>query len=339
MNTCYRGTPTCEPLETRRLFASTLPHFDHVLIVMEENRSQQDILGSNTISSLLWPVVPPTQLTQAPYIRHLASQGASLTNMFAETHPSQPNYIALFSGSTQGVSSDAVPTKQISAPSLGGQLIAKGLTFAGFSEDLPAAGSLVDKSGEYARKHNPWSDFTDVPQATSNLPFSAFPANDFSKLPTVSFVVPNQKNDMHSGTVKAADDWLKSHINPYAQWARTHNSLLIVTWDEGRSSNKIATIFYGAHVRKGSFGYASDHYRVLRTVEQMYGLTPLGAAADNAPLRKIFRTTAMTTSSTATSAPVTTPRIADTIFSNSAIAPSLWEQLMNETFVGPLPLA
>ena len=80
---------------------------------------------------------------------------------------------------------------------------------------------------------------------------------------------------------------------------------------------------------------------MLRTIEQMYGLTPLGAAADNAPLRKIFRSTATTavTATASATAPVTAPKIADTIFSNSAIAPSLWQQLMNETFVGPLPIA
>jgi len=230
-----------------------------------------------------------------------------------------------------------VPSTQLTAPSLGGQLIAEGLSFAGYSEDLPAAGSLVVKSGEYARKHNPWSDFTDVPQATSNLPFSDFPANDFSKLPTVSFVVPNQKHEMHSGTVKAGDDWLKSNIGPYATWARSHNSLLIVTWDEGRSDNHIPTILFGAAVRKGNFAYASDHYRILRTIEQMYGLEPLGAAADNAPLRKLFRTS--TTTTTAVPPPVTTPKIAETIFSNSAISSSAWEKLMTEPFVGPLQFA
>src|SRR5437773_2480330 len=84
----------------------------------------------------------------------------------------------------------------------------------GHSEDLPTAGSLVTKSGEYARKHNPASDFTDVP-ASSNLPFSAFPGSDFTKLLTVSMLIPNQVHDMHSGSVRAADSWLKSNLGAY----------------------------------------------------------------------------------------------------------------------------
>src|SRR5438552_2988498 len=163
----------CEGLEPRWLFSAGLPRPDHVVIVVEENQSYHDILGAGTVPPVLWSVIPPSQLSMAPYIRKLANQGASLTNMFAETHPSQPNYLALFSGSTQGVHGDTPPSTQFIAPSLGGQLLAKGFSFAGYSEDQPGAGFLGGKSGEYARKHNPWSDFTDIP-ASSNLPFSSF---------------------------------------------------------------------------------------------------------------------------------------------------------------------
>ena len=310
-----------ESLEPRRLFSSGLPRPDHIVIVVEENHSFQDILGAGLIPPVLWSVIPPSQLADAPYVRKLAQQGASLTNMNAETHPSQPNYLALFSGSTQNVDGDTPPAKQFTAPSLGGQLIAKGLTFAGYSEDQPGAGYLGVKSGEYARKHNPWSDFTDVP-ASSNLPFSSFPA-DFSKLPTVSFVVPHQLKDMHSGSIRAADKWLKSNLGAYVRWSQSHNSMLIVTWDEGRGGgNQIPTLLFGAHVRKGKFGYASDHYRLLRTIEQMYGLTPLGAAANNAPLRKIFHVAAKATPAMTAQA-VTAPPL----FADQPITPSAWHKL------------
>ena len=66
-------------------------------------------------------------------------------------------------------------------------------------------------------------------------------------LPTVSFVVPNQENDMHSGSVRTADDWLRRNIRPYVRWARRHNSLLVLTWDEGSGDdNHIATLVVGA---------------------------------------------------------------------------------------------
>ena len=77
---------------------------------------------------------------QAPYLNRLARQGALFTDSRAITHPSEPNYLALFSGSTQGVSDDSCP-HQFSAPNLGSELIAAGRTFTGYSESLPAAGS------------------------------------------------------------------------------------------------------------------------------------------------------------------------------------------------------
>jgi hypothetical protein len=311
-----------ESLEPRRLMTAGVPRYDHVLIVVEENRDYADILGARAQPNVTWSIVPPTQLTQAPYLRHLADTGASLTNMSAEEHPSQPNYLALFSGSTQGVRGDSVPTAQFTAPSLGGQLLSAGLSFAGYSEDQPSAGFLGSKHKEYARKHNPWSDFTDVP-ASSNLSLTAMPS-DFSKLPTVSFVVPNQKNDMHSGSIRAADNWLESRVDPYAQWARNHNSLLIVTWDEGRSTNHIPTIFYGANVRRGQCGLQSDHYRLLRTIQAMYNLPPLGQAGDRAPLRPLFHPT------------VNLPSAPRRISSQTPTSLSAWAKLDGPP-IGPMP--
>ena len=317
----------CERLEPRRLFAAagTLPRPDHVVVVVEENQDYHDILGAGATPTSLWSVIPPSQLALAPYIRKLSNQGASLTGMFAETHPSQPNYLALFSGSSQGVSGDTPPAAQFTAPSLGGQLLAKGLSFAGYSEDQPSAGFLGMKSGEYARKHNPWSDFTDVP-ASSNLPFSSFPAGDFTKLPTVSFVVPNQIHDMHSGSVRAADNWLKAKLGAYVSWAPSHNSLLIITWDEGRSGNHIATIVLGAHVRKGKFALPSDHYRVLRTLENIYGLSPLGNAGNRAPLYKVFRAPLAGAAVMAVAAGAASSS-ASSFFSEQPVSASAWDRL------------
>src|SRR2546428_13867402 len=117
---------TVELLEPRTLFAAGLPRPDHVLIVVEENHSYGQILGP---AMQPVPVVPNLRSTD-PYIRSLARHGASFRNARAETHPSQPNYLALFSGSTQGVTSDAVPRRPFTAPNLGGELIAAGLRLA-----------------------------------------------------------------------------------------------------------------------------------------------------------------------------------------------------------------
>src|SRR3954451_23969923 len=101
-----------ETLEPRRLMSAGMPRPDHIVVVVEENQDYHDILGTGTVPPALWSVIPPSQLAMAPYIRKLPNQGASLVNMFAETHPSQPNYLALFSGSSQGVKGDTPPATQ-----------------------------------------------------------------------------------------------------------------------------------------------------------------------------------------------------------------------------------
>src|SRR4051794_27828817 len=172
--------------------ATTVPRFDHIVLVMFENHANTQITAST-----------------APYFTSLATQGANFTQSYATTHPSQPNYIALFSGSTQGVTSDTCP-KNFTKPSLGGQLDSASLTFAGYSEDLPSVGftGCFSTSGSYARKHNSWVDFSDV-AAASNQPFSVFPTN-YAALPTVAFVSPNLCNDMHDCSVATGDTWLRT---------------------------------------------------------------------------------------------------------------------------------
>jgi phosphatidylinositol-3-phosphatase len=245
--------------------ARTLPRPAHIVIVMEENHSYADIIGS----------------ASAPYINALANEGALFTSSFAVTHPSQPNYLALFSGSTQGSTDDSCPLT-FQGANLASELIAAGLTFTGYAEDLPDVGYTGCTSGSYARKHSPWVNFTTVP-SSDNQPFSSFPSSfNYSQLPTVSFVIPNLNNDMHDGTIQQGDTWLKNTIDPYVQWAKSNNSLLIVTWDEDDSSqnNQIPTIFVGPMVKSGQYSETINHYTVLRTLEDMYGLTPLNNSAN-----------------------------------------------------------
>jgi acid phosphatase len=244
-----------------------------VLVVVFENHALDSVLGS----------------PDAPYLTALAASGATLTDAHGVRHPSQPNYLALFSGSTQGVTDDSCPLS-FSTPNLGSQLLAAGQTFAGYSEGLPAVGAPVCSAGRYARKHNPWADFPALPAAV-NQPLSALPT-DFASLPTVAFVVPNLCSDMHDCSVATGDAWAKAHLEAYVSWARTHDSLLVVTFDEDDNSaaNHIATFLVGPMVRVGTSTQRTDHYRVLRTIEAMYGLEPLGSAADTTPLAGIWTT-------------------------------------------------
>ncbi len=79
-------------------------------------------------------------------------------------------------------------------------------------------------------------------------------------------------------------------LGRYAAWAKQHDSLLIVTWDEddNTSTNHIPTLIYGAHVRPGTYTEAVDHYRLLRTLEALYGLPAIGAAHQRAPMTDIW---------------------------------------------------
>ncbi len=248
--------------------ARVLPAPAHIVIVIEENKPDSSVIGSKS----------------APYINALANSGANMTQSFAETHPSEPNYLALFAGNTFGLTSDACPVNAGAAPNLASELLVAGYSFAGSSEDLPAVGSTACSAGKYARKHAPWANFTNVPAANS-LPFSAFNnRSDYASLPTVSFVIPNLDNDMHDGTIAQADTWLYNNLSHYANWAVGNNSLLIITFDEddGGSENQIPTIIYGGHVKPGSYSETISHYNVLSTIEERYGLPKTGLAA-NAP--------------------------------------------------------
>lgn len=285
-----------------------LPVYDHVLIVIEENKDYEQIIGNPA----------------APYFNNtLHREGGTFTQMFGEERYSQGNYFWLFSGSNQTVGfRDVVPDRKFNTPNLGKSLLDKGLSFKGYSEDLPEIGSEVIKTRRgavtiYGRKHVPWISFANVPngrtvETSCNLRFADFPSDpaNYGTLPTVAFVIPNLEHDMHNGrpqtSIPAGDSWLKEHIDPYYQWARTHNSLLIVTFDENDDKgqyvgltnpfvaptdefrrdlrNRTCTFFAGAHIKPGEYpeGKGITHVNILRTLEAMYGLPRAGAQQPNA---------------------------------------------------------
>jgi phosphatidylinositol-3-phosphatase len=273
------------------------PAFDHVVILIEENKGFGQIIGSGSGGA-------------APYINLLASQGALFTNYYAHYHPSQPNYIELFAGSNLGIEDDNRPSDlPLTAPNLGAELLAVGKTVASYSEDLPFVGwDLADSFGNYVRRHNPIPNWTSASPSVNQLPLATsrpfsgvgnFPANnsgDFSSLPTVSIIIPNLQNDMHDGTIAMGDTWLQGNVSGYITWAKTHNSLFVLTFDEdGYDENQhIATIFIGANVVPGTYNEPLSHLNLLRTMEDMYGTTHAASAATAAPIRDAFDTRPIT---------------------------------------------
>jgi len=246
---------------------------DHIVVVIFENEHRSHVIGN----------------PRAAYLNKLAGQGANMTRSYGITHPSQPNYLALFSGTTHGVSSNACLRRFKKKQNLGSQLRRAGLSFTGYAEALPQTGFTGCALGRYQRKHNPWVNFANLPRS-SNKPFSAFP-RDYRQLPTVSFVSPDMCNSMHDCSIHTGDRWMKKHFARYAKWAKHHNSLLVVTFDEnaGGSVHPIPTIIVGAGIRPGRYAERMNHYTLLRTIEQAYGLPPLGRAHAVRPLSSVWK--------------------------------------------------
>jgi phosphatidylinositol-3-phosphatase len=252
--------------------AATLPRPDHTVVVIMENHAYSDIIGNPS----------------APYIASLRTAGANLTDSHAVTHPSEPNYLALFEGDTENLTDDSCP-HTYHAANLASVLSAGGQTFLGYCESMPAFGYTGCNSGNYARRHNPWVNYANVP-ATVNLTFDSFPA-DFTELPAVAYVVPDLCHDMHDCSVATGDAWLQSRLDAYVQWTASHNSLFILTFDEdeGTATNQIPTIFVGPMVQPGDYSTPINHYSVLRTLEDMYGVPATGRAANTEPIAAIWK--------------------------------------------------
>ncbi|MBN9561500.1 MAG: hypothetical protein J0H14_12350 [Alphaproteobacteria bacterium] len=234
-----------------------VPVYDHIVVVVMENHDYGQIIGA---------------AGDAPYLNSLAAHGALLSNYRGITHPSEPNYLALYAGSTFGVSDDR--THNIAGPTLATILQGAGKTFVGY----------VERRGR-SQDHNPWEAFPEGRAVEKD--FATFPRDKFASLPTVSFVIPGVHHDMHDGTVSQGDQWLKANIGGYADWATSHNSLLVVTWDESASDgdNHVPAILYGAHVATGIYPEAYNHYNLLSTVLAASNLSGPRSAAAATPVQ------------------------------------------------------
>jgi hypothetical protein len=245
--------------------------YDHVVWVVFENRADSQIIGSSS----------------APYFNALASKCGLATNFYAETHPSLPNYIAMTSGSTQGITDDADPAShQLNVPSIFSQLEPSG--WRSLQESMPSNCSRTS-SGNYAPKHNPAAYFTNISCGANDVPLSSVP--DVSA--RFTFVTPNLCHDMHDCSVSTGDAWLAGFLpkvldsNEY----RAGKTAVFVTFDEDdrSASNQITTIVIGPSVPTGArSGMRFDHYAMLRTTEELLGLGYVGAAASAPSMRAAF---------------------------------------------------
>jgi acid phosphatase len=237
--------------------ARELPSPAHVIVIVFENK---DAAQANARS--------------APALTALGRRYARLTNYVAVTHPSLPNYLALVSGSTHGITIDCT-TCSVTGESIGDQLTRAGRTWAAYAEGYPSGPG-------FAKKHVPFLYFRR--DAGHVRPLSRF---DPRHLPDFAFVVPNLCHDMHDCSVATGDAWLKRFVAPVVHLPDT---VVFVVFDEGARGNHVAALALGTAVRPQSvFSLRIDHYGLLRTIEAMWGLPPLGAAASARTIDGIWR--------------------------------------------------
>jgi phospholipase C len=246
----------------------------HVVWIWMENESYDEIVGNPS----------------ARYLNQLAAKCGLATNYFAITHPSLPNYLAATSGSDWGIADDNPPTAHALAhPSVFSQIAAAGMTWRSYDESMPARCAL-SSSGQYAVKHNPAAYYTGIRRACTrwDVPLSDL---RLDSLPSFAFVTPNVCDDMHDCSVSTGDAWLKrwvTRILASSAYA-SGTTALFVTFDEGSgSSNRVATIVVSPTTPPGTRARARfDHYSLLKTTEQLLGISTYLAHADDRSTRSM----------------------------------------------------
>jgi acid phosphatase len=274
--------PTVAPTATpTQPVASGIPAFSHIYVIAMENHEYSSIVGSSS----------------APFVNSLIATYGLAANYYAVAHPSEPNYIALTSGGTQGITDDG--TYNLSTNNIFAEVEASGRTWKAIMQGYPShcyAGSSspsvvdgVGLAGSYVRKHDPAISYTDISTnpvqcaAITNLAsFDPAAANLF-------FIAPNLMNDMHDGSIADGDHFLAAFLPQITKSSAFANSVVFITWDEGSTNieggGHVVTIAITPGMTPGFEATAKyGHYSLLRTIEDAWGLPRLGASASAAPL-------------------------------------------------------
>jgi hypothetical protein len=259
--------------------AAPVPRLDHIVVVVFENKEAGSVLGNKT----------------APTFNAYARRYANLTRYYGVTHPSLPNYLALVSGSTQGITSDCTLCV-VSATNLADTIEAAGRTWKTYAEGLPSPGFLGGFSGRYAKKHDPFAYFRDIANAPKRrariVPLAQLNRDRAADaLPDFALVIPDLCHSMHDCSVAVGDTWLRQTVSPLL---RLSNTAVFVLFDEGSSSERggghTAALVVGSAVRRGTrFAGVTGHYGALRTIEQAWGLPFLGRSASARPITGIWK--------------------------------------------------
>jgi phospholipase C len=243
----------------------TPPPNAHVFVIVMENRSyDQAIAGA--------------------YTAQLAAKYAVATNYHGVSHPSLPNYLALTSGSTWGISDDGY--HPLPSGGIGAQLTASGIDWRAYMEGMN--GSCLRTAYPYALKHDPFPYYGNACPAQV-VPFSQFDADMAGTIPRFVWITPNMCNDGHDCSTTVADKWLSLTVPKIlATSAWKENGLLLITWDEGEdSANHVLTLVVHPDPLLHTSSSPYDHYSLLATIEDRLGVPRLGEAANATPLNDL----------------------------------------------------
>ncbi|KAI3139220.1 hypothetical protein CBS147326_2898 [Penicillium roqueforti] len=226
----------------------------------------------------------------------LASEGILLTNFYAVTHPSEPNYCAAAGGDTFGMDNDDFNQIPANVSTIADLLDTKSISWAEYQEHIPYAGfqgynysNQETYSNDYVRKHNPLvlydSVVTNNTRARAIKSFDDF-ENDLSdkKLPQWAFITPNMTNDAHDTNITFAAKWERSWVSKLlTDEYFMNNTLLLLTFDEDKTytnDNRIFSILVGGAIPQELKGTTDNtfytHYSSIASVSANWGLPSLG---------------------------------------------------------------
>ena len=252
------------------------PHLQRVVVIVMENKSCGDVIGS----------------PEAPYLNRLARSSAFASRSFALTKPSLPNYLGLTGGSTFGITSDCSDCP-VRGTNLVDQLERARISWKAYMEGMPAPCFRGVQAGRYVKRHNPFAYYVDIASSRSRcrrvVPLTQLSA-DLARhaLPRFVWISPDLCHDMHSCPVGDGDRFLAGLV-PTLSRAVGARGAIVITWDEGvdhagccvhAAGGQIPTIVAGPAARAGARSFvAYDHYSLLRTIEDAFGLPHLRGAA------------------------------------------------------------
>lgn len=259
-----------------------VPNFDHIVLILLENRDYEEIIGNASM----------------PKLNALAKKNVLMTNNYAVRHPSLPNYIALMSGDTQGITKDCIDCF-VDTTNLADLIETSGRTWKSYQESMPSP-CFVGNDSPYVQKHNPLIYFDSIRLNTGRCENSIVPLtqldSDLSsgQFPNFAFIMPNMCNSGHDCPLDTADQWVSGMVDRLqSSSALGDNSLIIITFDEGNEKNtttccglpskaggRIVTVLISPQAKPGiTDGSPISHYGLLKTILAAWSLPDLGNTA------------------------------------------------------------